>query len=226
LIDFNQIEPSWQQTLSKEFTKPYFKNLLNFVNQEYTTGIIHPPAKDVFKAFEFSPLHSLKVVVLGQDPYHGEGQANGLSFSVREGVKHPPSLRNIFKELESDLSLFIPKSGDLQPWAEQGVLLLNSMLTVQATLPGSHQKKGWEEFTDSVIQAISDKKENIVFILWGKYAQSKEELIDESKHCIIKSAHPSPFSAHRGFFGSKPFSKINTFLSKKNLGKINWSLSQ
>lgn len=186
---------------------------------------VFPPLEFVFRALELTPLESVKVVILGQDPYHGDKEANGLAFSVNEGVRLPPSLRNIFKELESDLEIPIPKHGDLTKWANQGILLLNSVLTVEKDMPGSHKDFGWQAYTDSLIQEISTKKENIVFILWGKYAQSKIPLIDEKKHLIISSPHPSPFSARKGFFGSKPFSECNTWLKKKGIKEIDWDLN-
>lgn len=217
-----KIEPSWKEILKEEFEKPYFKNLVDFVKSEYETQKVFPPGKQIFSAFEHTPFDEVKVVIIGQDPYHGQGQANGLCFSVADGVKQPPSLKNIFKELHSDLGKTIPESGNLERWAEQGVLLLNATLTVRASQAGSHQNKGWEEFTDAVIQKLSDQKENLVFILWGAYAQKKGSIINPEKHFIIKSVHPSPFSAHSGFFGSQPFSKTNSYL--KSIGKIeiNW----
>src|SRR5690606_16174493 len=217
-----KIESSWKEVLKDEFEKPYFKNLVEFVKSEYETQKIYPPGKQIFSAFDHTPFDEVKVVIIGQDPYHGQGQANGLSFSVADGVKQPPSLKNIFKELRSDLGKTIPESGNLERWAEQGVLLLNATLTVRASQAGSHQNKGWEQFTDAVIQKLSDQKANLVFILWGAYAQKKGCIINPEKHFIIKSAHPSPFSAHSGFFGSQPFSKTNTYL--KSIGKkgITW----
>jgi len=219
-----KIDDSWKEILKDEFEKDYFVNLIDFVRNEYQTKTIYPPASKIFSAFNHTSFDDVKVVLIGQDPYHGAGQANGLSFSVADGVKSPPSLRNIYKELYDDLDIQIPTSGNLEPWAKQGVLMLNATLTVEASNAGSHQKKGWEEFTDSIIQSLSDKKENLVFILWGAYAQKKGERINRSKHFVIESAHPSPFAAHRGFFGSKPFSKTNDFLKSKNLNQINWSL--
>jgi uracil-DNA glycosylase len=185
----------------------------------------YPPTKDIFKAFELTPFDQIKVVIIGQDPYHGEHQANGLAFSVNKDVKLPPSLRNIFKELKDDIGIDIPKQGDLSNWAKQGVLLLNSILTVEPHKPASHRKIGWEEYTDEIIREINDKKENIVFILWGNYAQEKCTYIDRDKHLIIKSPHPSPFSARKGFFGSKPFSRCNRYLEKKGIKKINWEVN-
>jgi len=185
---------------------------------------IYPPKEQIFRALKLTPFENIKVVILGQDPYHGEGQANGLAFSVNKGIKVPPSLRNIYKELESDLNIKSPLHGDLTSWAKQGVLLLNSVLTVEKDNPGSHKNIGWEEYTDSLIKEISDKKKNIVFILWGKYAESKKSLIDEKKHFIISSPHPSPFSARKGFFGSKPFSRTNSYLKIKGKKEIDWSI--
>ena len=184
----------------------------------------YPPKKDIYKALELTPIDTVKVVILGQDPYHGEGEANGLAFSVNKGIKLPPSLKNIYKELNDDLGIEIPNHGDLTKWAKQGVLLLNSVLTVQKDKPGSHRNMGWEEYTDGIIERISKEKKNVVFILWGKYAESKKELIDESKHLILISPHPSPFSARKGFFKSKPFSKCNTYLKKNNITPIDWRI--
>lgn len=217
-----KIEPSWKARLEGQFDKPYFKELVTFVRQEYQSYTVFPPGKEIFRAFDQCSFDSVKVVIIGQDPYHGVGQANGLCFSVREGVRPPPSLVNIFKELQADLGKPHPPTGNLERWATQGVLLLNATLTVRAASPGSHQNKGWEIFTDAVIRTISDEKENIVFILWGAYAQKKGEVIDRSKHFVISSPHPSPFSADRGFFGSKPFSKTNEFLRSKGISEINW----
>jgi len=217
-----KIAPSWKSHLSGEFEKPYFKQLIEFIKAEYLTQSVYPPGKEIFRAFDSCDLEHIKVVILGQDPYHGPGQANGLCFSVREGVRMPPSLVNIFKEIRSDLGKPIPASGDLGRWAEQGVLLLNATLTVRATTPGSHQNKGWETFTDSVIRTISDERENVVFLLWGAYAQKKGEIIDRTKHLVLMSPHPSPFSADRGFFGCKHFSKANAYLKSKGLQEIEW----
>jgi uracil-DNA glycosylase len=216
------IESSWKAHLSEEFDKPYFKELVEFVKQEYTKRTIYPPGKLIFNAFDHCPFDEVKVVILGQDPYHGVGQANGLSFSVNPGVPMPPSLLNIFKELQADLDIPMPPDGNLERWAEQGVLMLNATLTVAAKSPGSHQNKGWEEFTDAAIKKLSEEREDIVFILWGAYAQKKGSVIDATKHYVIKSPHPSPFAAHRGFFGSKPFSTANDFLQKKGKNPINW----
>ena len=214
--------PSWKARLSDEFEKPYFNALIDFVKQEYRTQTIYPPGKEIFKAFDCCDFADVKVVIIGQDPYHGPGQANGLCFSVRDGIRAPPSLVNIFKEIREDLKKPIPPSGDLERWARQGVLLLNATLTVRASTPGSHQNKGWEVFTDAAIKKISDEKEHVVFLLWGAYAQKKGEVIDRSKHLVLMSAHPSPFSADRGFFGSKHFSKANEYLKSKGLGEIDW----
>jgi len=217
-----KIAPSWKSHLSGEFEKLYFKQLIEFVKVEYLTQTIYPPGKEIFRAFDSCELEQVKVVILGQDPYHGAGQANGLCFSVRAGVRMPPSLVNIFKEIHADLGKPMPTSGDLGRWAEQGVLLLNATLTVRASSPGSHQNKGWETFTDEVIKTISDKRENLVFLLWGAYAQKKGEIIDRNKHLVLMSPHPSPFSADRGFFGCKHFSKANVYLKSKGLKEIDW----
>ncbi len=220
-----KIDARWNDFLLKETNKGYYSSLMNFVNEERLNGqIIYPTANSVLSSFEYTPFEHLKVVLLGQDPYHGEGQAHGLSFSVFGRQTIPPSLKNIFKELKNDLNLSIPLHGDLTSWAKQGVLLLNSTMTVRAGLPGSHNKKGWEIFTDSVIQFISDHKTGVVFLLWGKFAQSKESLIDQSKHHILKAPHPSPFSAFSGFFGCKHFSKTNSILKSQGLTPINWSI--
>ena len=221
------LEPSWLHVLQDEFDKEYMVKLKAFLRKEKEEGYkIYPKGSDIFNAFQKTPFDQLKVVILGQDPYHGPGQAHGLSFSVQKGINPPPSLKNIFKELVKDIPGFtIPAHGDLSSWAEQGVLLLNATLTVRDSSPGSHQKKGWEEFTDKVIKTISEQKEGIVFILWGAFAQAKAELIDQKKHFIIKSPHPSPFSADRGFFGSKPFSKTNEILLKTGKTPINWLIN-
>jgi uracil-DNA glycosylase len=217
-----KIETSWNERLSEEFEKSYFQNLTSFVKTEYSTQKIFPPGSLIFSAFDHCPFSDLKVVIVGQDPYHGEGQANGLCFSVSDGIRHPPSLQNIFKELKNDLDIKIPISGNLERWAKQGILLLNATLTVRASTPGSHQKKGWEEFTDVVFKKISNEKENVVFILWGAYAQKKGLVIDSKKHLILKSPHPSPFSAHSGFFGCKHFSKTNEYLFENGMDVIEW----
>jgi len=217
-----KIEDSWKQLLNDEFGKEYFINLSEFVSEEYNNYTIFPPASQIYKAFELCPIDILKVVIIGQDPYHGVGQANGLCFSVNDTVKKPPSLQNIFKEIKNDLALDIPISGNLERWAKQGVFLLNAILTVRADSPASHQNKGWEIFTDTVIQQISQKNQNVVFILWGAYAQKKKQIIDSTKHYILESVHPSPLAANRGFFGNKHFSKTNQYLKSKNISEINW----
>lgn len=217
-----RIDESWKAVLTEEFEKPYFKQLTEFVRNEYKTHKIYPPAKLIFNAFDQCPFDQLKVVILGQDPYHGPGQAHGLCFSVNDGIPFPPSLRNIFTELKSDVGKPIPQSGNLIGWAQQGVLLLNATLTVRENLAGSHQKKGWEQFTDAVIRTIDAKKEHVVFILWGNYAISKNELIDKTKHLVLTSVHPSPLSASRGFFGNHHFSKINDFLKQHDLEPVQW----
>ena len=217
-----KIEKSWQEVLQVEFDKPYFENLVGFVKQEYASNTIFPPAGQIFNAFNTCPFNNVKVVILGQDPYHGPGQAHGLCFSVNDGIQFPPSLQNIFKEITSDLGIPAPKTGNLTRWAEQGVLLLNATLTVRASQAGSHQGKGWEEFTDAVIKTISEKTENVVFILWGSYAIKKKSLINASKHCILTAPHPSPLSSYRGFFGCKHFSQTNTYLTSKGKTPIEW----
>lgn len=218
-----KIEESWKSQLQPSFESEYFQNLAAFVKNEYSTQKIYPPAKLIFNAFSHCKFDDLKVVILGQDPYHGPNQANGLSFSVNEAIKHPPSLVNIFKEINNDLGIPYPTSGNLERWAKQGVLLLNATLTVRAGAAGSHQKKGWEQFTDDVILKISEEKENVVFFLWGSYAQKKGSVIDGSKHLIIKSVHPSPLSAHRGFFGNKHFTKANEYLVNNGKKPIDWA---
>ena len=217
-----KIETSWKSVLKNEFEKPYFTKLVNFVKKEYAEQTIYPPGKDIFSAFDLCPFDKVKVVILGQDPYHGKGQAHGLCFSVRENIKPPPSLVNIFKEIKADTGKDFPPNGNLERWAKQGILLINATFTVRAAQAGSHQKKGWETFTDSVIKTISDRKQDVVFLLWGAYAQSKSKLIDKSKHNILKSPHPSPLSAYRGFFGNKHFSKTNAFLKEKGKKEIIW----
>lgn len=217
-----KIEPSWKNVLNEEFKKPYFGHLVDFVKTEYQTTLCFPPAKQIFNAFEFCKFDDLKVVILGQDPYHGPNQAHGLCFSVNDDVAFPPSLINIFKEIETDLGISPPISGNLERWAKQGVLLLNATLTVRANLAGSHQNRGWEIFTDAVIKQISDQKENVVFILWGSYAQKKGNVIDTNKHLILKSVHPSPLSVYRGFYGCKHFSKTNEYLKSVGKKEINW----
>lgn len=218
-----KIESSWGRALIKEFESEYFKNLSSFVKEEYKKNKIFPPPKDIFRAFDLCPFDKVKVVILGQDPYHGTRQANGLSFAVNKGVSLPPSLQNIFKELEADLGVKHGADGDLSPLAEQGVLLLNSTLTVRADSPGSHQGHGWEDFTTSVIKKLSEERMNLVFILWGNYAKEKGKVIDRTKHLVLESAHPSPFSAHYGFFGSRPFSQTNKYLQKHGIQQIDWS---
>jgi uracil-DNA glycosylase len=217
-----KIAPSWKAKLSDEFLKPYFEQLTRFVKAEYQATTVYPPGHKIFNAFDACDFTQLKVVIIGQDPYHGAGQANGLCFSVNDGIKAPPSLVNIFKEIHHDLGKPFPTSGNLERWARQGVLLLNATLTVRASTPGSHQNKGWEVFTDAVIKKISDEKENVVFLLWGAYAQKKGEVIDRNKHFVLMSAHPSPFSADRGFFGCRHFSKANAYLKSKGLEEIDW----
>ena len=215
---------SWDDYLKEEFNKEYFKDLLNFINTEYKEKEIYPPKNEVFNAFRYTPYDKVKVVILGQDPYHGEGEAEGLSFSVKNNIKRPPSLQNIFKEIESDLGIKMSNNNSLIPWAKQGVLLLNAVLTVIKDNPASHSKKGWETFTDDVIKIINNKKDPVVFILWGNFARSKKKLITNSIHYVIESPHPSPFSAYNGFFGSKPFSKTNKFLKENNIEPINWQI--
>jgi len=217
-----KIEESWKRQLQDEFEKPYFKQLTEFVRSEYASQTIYPPAKLIFNAFEQCPFDRVKVVILGQDPYHGPGQAHGLCFSVNDGVDFPPSLRNIFKEIQADTGAPIPASGNLERWAKQGVLLLNATLTVRAHTAGSHQKKGWEQFTDAVIHLVANRLENVVFILWGNYAISKGEFIDSHRHLVLKSVHPSPLSASRGFFGNKQFSTANKYLNDNGKDSIVW----
>ena len=218
-----KIEQSWKEHLSQEFEKPYFSNLIEFVKTEYSSTKVYPPGKFIFNAFEKCTFDNTKIVILGQDPYHGYNQANGLSFSVNDGVAIPPSLQNIFKEIKEDLTIAIPKTGNLERWAEQGVLLLNSTLTVRAGEAGSHQKKGWETFTDAVIKCISEQRQDVVFMLWGKYAQDKGAVINASKHLILKAKHPSPMAAnYGGWFGTKHFSQANDYLISKGLEPINW----
>ena len=217
-----KIEKSWQKILQEEFEKPYFKELTDFVKSEYQSKTVFPPPKDIFKAFNLCPFDKVKVVMIGQDPYHGPNQAHGLCFSVNENVKKPPSLINIYKEIQSDIGGEIPSHGNLEHWAEQGVFMPNAILSVVAGMPTSHQNKGWESFTDEVIRLISEKKEHVVFMLWGAYAQGKEWMIDEKKHLILKAPHPSPLSAHRGFLGCKHFSLCNEYLKKQGLEEVNW----
>lgn len=221
-----KLEESWKAVLYPEFEEEYMKTLREFLQKEQVSEqVLYPPNALVFNAFEHTPFDKVKVVILGQDPYHGAGQAHGLSFSVQKGTPFPPSLQNIFKELMSDISDYkYPANGDLTFWADQGVLLLNATLTVQANKAGSHQKMGWEKFTDKVIEELSNRKTGIVFLLWGKYAQAKGDLIDSGRHFILKAAHPSPFSAYNGFFGCKHFSKTNEILEKQNVAPINWQI--
>lgn len=221
-----QLNSDWKELLSSEFEKDYFKELVGFVKQAYNNSICYPPGKLIFNAFERCKLKELKVVIIGQDPYHGPGQANGLCFSVNPGVAHPPSLINIFKEIEQDLNIPYPKSGDLSNWADQGVLLLNATLTVEQHQAGSHQKKGWETFTDAAISKISDTQDQVVFLLWGGFAKKKKKLIDIKKHFILETGHPSPLSANRGYwFGNKHFSKTNDILVKNGKKPLNWSVT-
>lgn len=221
-----KIEDSWKEVLMDEFDKPYFKEIRQYLKSEKASGkVIYPPGPLIFNAFNTTPFHKVKVVIIGQDPYHGEGQAHGLCFSVQKGIKPPPSLVNIYKEMKSDLGLNPPAHGNLQSWAEQGVFLLNAMLTVEKDQPASHQKIGWQNFTDVAIQKLSDQRDKLVFILWGAFAQQKALLIDSNKHLIIKSPHPSPFSADKGFFGSKPFSKTNQWLESNGITSVNWQLT-
>jgi uracil-DNA glycosylase len=217
-----RIDESWKAVLAEEFKKPYFAGLAEFVRNEYKTRTIYPPAKLIFNAFDQCPFTNLKVVILGQDPYHGPGQAHGLCFSVNDGIDFPPSLLNIFKELKNDTGKKVPASGNLTGWAEQGVLLLNATLTVRAGQAGSHQNRGWETFTDAVIHKINEQKEHVVFILWGNYAINKARFIDREKHLVLSSVHPSPLSASRGFFGNSHFSKTNQFLQFHGLAPIRW----
>ena len=215
---------SWDELLSNEYQKDYFKNLISFIKDEYKNKTIYPPENKIFNAFRYTDYDKVKVVILGQDPYHGPNQAEGLSFSVSDKVLKPPSLQNIFKELEDDLGIPFPKSNSLIPWSKEGVLLLNAVLTVEEHKPTSHKEKGWETFTDDIIKILNNKETPIVFILWGEYARNKRSLITNKKHLVIESAHPSPFSARNGFFGSKPFSKTNKFLKENGLTEINWRI--
>jgi uracil-DNA glycosylase len=217
-----KIEQSWKALLQEEFGKPYFVELTDFVRAEYKSYRIYPPGSQIFNAFNLCPFDKVKVVIIGQDPYHGPGQAHGLCFSVNDGVPFPPSLRNIFKEVNADTGAPIPQSGNLTRWATQGVLLLNATLTVREHSAGSHQRRGWETFTDAVIRIISEQKSKVVFILWGAYAQSKASLIDSSRHLVLRSVHPSPLSAHAGFFGNHHFSLANDYLVRNGLTSIDW----
>ena len=217
-----KIEQSWKTRLQNEFEKEYFINLTNFVKNEYDSYTVYPPGRLIFNAFDKCPFENVRVVILGQDPYHGPGQAHGLCFSVREGVTFPPSLINIFKEIHNDLDISLPDSGNLERWAEQGVLLINATLTVRAGQAGSHQNKGWELFTDEIVRLVANEKSHVVFILWGAYAQKKGETIDRAKHLVLESPHPSPLSASRGFFGNKHFSKANVYLVEHGMEPIEW----
>ena len=217
-----KIEKSWKKVLNNEFKKEYFNSLVSFLKDEYKNKIIYPPGRRIFSSFNFCPFNKVKVVIIGQDPYHGINQANGLCFSVNKDVKIPPSLFNIFKELKYDIGIDIPKDGNLERWAIQGVLLLNSILTVRKNCPGSHSKKGWENFTDEVISILSKNKNNLVFLLWGNYAKSKLKIIDQNNHFILTSSHPSPFSANNGFFNSFHFSQTNSYLKKNKIKEIKW----
>lgn len=214
----------WDILLKEEYKKEYFKNLMNFVNEEYNSKTIYPKKSEIFNAFRYTSYENVKVVILGQDPYHGVNQAEGLSFSVKNCVRKPPSLQNIFKEMEDDLKVSYPTTNSLVPWAKQGVLLLNTVLTVVEKSPASHKDMGWEQFTDEVIKLLNDKRKPIVFILWGSFARGKKKFITNNIHYVIESAHPSPFSAYNGFFGSKPFSKTNKFLENNNIEPIDWKL--
>lgn len=223
--DSIKIHPSWYSALAPEFSKPYMAELRNFLQQEKQAGkTIFPPGGQIFNAFNSTPFEQVKVVILGQDPYHGAGQAHGLCFSVMPGVRIPPSLQNIYKELQADLGIAPPNHGCLQPWAEQGVLLLNATLTVEESRAGAHQGKGWEQFTDAAVHALAEQRDGLVFILWGSYAQKKGAFIDGSKHLVLRGPHPSPLSAHRGFFGTRPFSQANQWLQQHGSKPIDWAL--
>lgn len=217
-----KIAEDWKNLLKEEFEKSYFENLVGFVKAEYQKYAVYPPGKQIFAAFDYCSFKDLKVVIIGQDPYHGAGQANGLCFSVADGIRTPPSLQNIFKELQADTGKEIPSSGNLEHWARQGVLMLNATLTVRANTAGSHQNRGWEVFTDTVIQRISEDKKDVAFLLWGAYAQRKGAVINRTKHLVLESAHPSPFAAHRGFFGNRHFSQTNAYLESKGKSPIVW----
>ena len=220
----SQISNDWLEALKPEFAKPYYRELYKFVDSEYRKGVVYPPSDDIFNAFNFTPLKDVKVLILGQDPYHGENQAHGLAFSVQKGVKIPPSLLNIYKELHEDLDCYIPNNGYLIPWADQGVLLLNTALTVRAHEANSHQNIGWEIFTDNIIKLLNTREEPVIFVLWGGNARRKKSLIDTSRHYVLESAHPSPLSAYRGFFGCKHFSKINEILQGLGKDPIDWQI--
>jgi uracil-DNA glycosylase len=217
---------SWRPQLDTELEQPYFRALREFVDGERRAHTVYPPENEVFAALELTPYERVKVMILGQDPYHGRGQAHGLAFSVRPGVAPPPSLRNVFRELQADLACPVPRDGSLVPWAKQGVLLLNAVLTVRAGEPNSHQGKGWERFTDAVIRAVAERSERVVFVLWGGYAGKKEALIDTGRHAVLRSAHPSPLSAKRGFFGSRPFTKVNAALEDGGESPVDWCLGE
>jgi uracil-DNA glycosylase len=218
------IQNDWAEVLKDEFSKPYFVKLWKFVEEEYATQVIYPQKEEIFSALQLTPFAETKVVIIGQDPYHGAGQAHGLSFSVKPGVKQPPSLKNIFKELKADLGCDIPNHGYLEKWAKQGVLMLNTVLTVRESKPNSHQGKGWEIFTDEVIRKLNEREDPVVFLLWGRHAQAKGSLVTNSWHGVFESAHPSPFAAKKGFFGSRPFSKANQFLRQHGYREIDWQL--
>jgi len=221
-----QLEDSWKERLLREFGQPYFQHIRNFLRTEKSAGrIIYQPGQEIFQAYQWTPFDAVKVVIIGQDPYHGPGQAHGLCFSVRKGVKPPPSLVNIFKEIRQDLGYAIPDYGCLESWARQGVFLLNAILTVEKDKPASHRHIGWQQFTDATIQAINTGKEHVVFLLWGAFAHQKEALIDQSKHLVLKAAHPSPFSADKGFFGCRHFSQANAWLQQKHIEPVNWQLT-
>lgn len=217
-----KIEASWKELLKKEFEKDYFHELAEFVKSEYKSGAVYPPPQLIFAAFDVCPVKQVKVVVLGQDPYHGLGQANGLAFSVNDGVRQPPSLMNIYKEIEKDVGKKMPATGNLERWAKQGVMLLNATLTVRAYQAGSHQKKGWEEFTDAVVKKLNEVREGLVFMLWGSYARKKGGVVDRKKHLVLEAPHPSPLSAHQGFFGCKHFSQANDYLWMNGVEPIEW----
>jgi uracil-DNA glycosylase len=221
-----QIEESWKEVLASEFDNSYFMELKEFLTEEKAKYTVYPPGSKIFNAFQLTPFNQVRVVILGQDPYHGPGQAHGLCFSVPQGIVPPPSLANIFKEIEKDLGIPVPSGGNLEKWARQGVLLLNATLTVRANQPGSHQRRGWENFTHAVISKLSEKRVGLIFLLWGKFAQEKESLIDTNRHYILKAAHPSPFSAYNGFFGCRHFSKTNEILKKHGLEEIDWNLNR
>lgn len=220
----SQITNDWLEAINGEFKKPYYEELYNFVKDEYSKNVIYPPADDIFNAFHFTPLSKVKVLILGQDPYHNVNQAHGLSFSVKPGEDIPPSLQNIYKELNDDIGCYIPNNGYLEKWAREGVLLLNTVLTVRAHQANSHQGKGWEQFTDAVINAVNNEDRPIVYMLWGRPAQSKEKMLTNPKHLILKAPHPSPLSAYRGFFGCKHFSIANEFLEKNGISPIDWQI--